>query len=152
MVAMLSLLGFRGGKSGGYGCWWSTHLFVCSSICILRQTHAHSCDSDHILTLCSLCNEKPYFKQLAMYWLHTCTHQPHTSTLHIHPHLYTSHPPTPLHFTSTPHPPTSLHFTSTHTSTLHIHPHLYTSHPRLEPRVVFSEGTKNSHTDGWTAR
>ena len=23
---------------------------------------------------------------------------------------------------------------------------------RLEPRVVFSEGTKNSHTDGWTAR
>jgi len=23
---------------------------------------------------------------------------------------------------------------------------------RLDPRVLFSEGTKNSHMDGWTAR
>ena len=71
---MSSLLGFRGGKMVGMGAGSTLISFVCSSICILRQTHAHSCDSGHILTLCSLCNEKPYFKQLAMYRLHTCTH------------------------------------------------------------------------------
>ena len=87
---MSSLLGFRGGKMVGMGAGSTLISFVCSSICILRQTHAHSCDSGHILTLCSLCNEKPYFKQLAMYRLHTCTHTHHRI------HLSTL-PPSPLY-------------------------------------------------------